>query len=582
MKLPRSSGVLLHPTSLPGGRLGDEAYRFVDWLAAAGQSWWQILPLTPPDETGSPYFSASAFAGSPGLLADPRARVSAEEIEDFVARHPAWIGDWAAFAGGSAVADQVRFEREWSALRSYAAEHGVRVIGDLPIYVAPASADHRMHPELFQEGFVAGVPPDAYTPNGQLWGNPLYDWPAHRATGFHWWVERFRRVLELVDVARIDHFRGLVAYWAVPEGRKTARRGRWRPAPGHELLATVERELGGLPVIAEDLGLITPPVRRLRDEFGLPGMVVMHWAFGGGRNNPHRLANHRENQVVYTATHDNDTTVGWFRTAAEGGADAHRARPARAELVADRPRLVVPCGPGDHAGAGRARPRQRGAHEPPRHGRRQLAVAAAPRPADRAARRTAARRDGSLGAALEDLGAPGPQPRAKQRVGALDGARGDLLDAPRAFELGEGPAAEKGRAQVGDVQPELGVPAALDRAGPALGAQRPRPVVPVAERVADVEGNGSIGGIGAAAERRGQVEEPDPQRVGRRRMCRRRGSSTDRKSGWSAGRSQAFTVVTRSTPKRKRQISRVAAGVVPIASRTMSFPPAIPSSQLPL
>ena len=314
MKLPRSSGVLLHPTSLPGGRLGDEAYRFVDWLAAAGQSWWQILPLTPPDEGGSPYFSASAFAGSPGLLADPRARVSAEEIEDFVARHPAWIGDWAAFAGGHSVAKQVRFEREWSGLRSYAAEHGVRVIGDLPIYVAPASADHRMHPELFQEGFVAGVPPDAYTPNGQLWGNPLYEWPAHRATGFHWWVERFRRVLELVDVARIDHFRGLVAYWAVPEGRKTARSGRWRPAPGHELLATVERELGGLPVIAEDLGLITPPVRRLRDEFGLPGMVVMHWAFGGGRNNPHRLVNHREKQVVYTATHDNDTTVGWFHT----------------------------------------------------------------------------------------------------------------------------------------------------------------------------------------------------------------------------------------------------------------------------
>lgn len=314
MKLPRSSGVLLHPTSLPGGRLGDEAYRFVDWLAAAGQSWWQILPLTPPDETGSPYFSGSAFAGSPRLLADPRARVSAEEIDDFVARHPAWIGDWAAFADGHAVAEQVRFEREWSALRSYAAERAVRVIGDVPIYVAPDGADHRMHPELFQDGFVAGVPPDAYTPNGQLWGNPLYDWPAHRATGFHWWVERVRRVLELVDVARIDHFRGLVAYWAVPEGRKTARRGRWRRAPGHELLATLERELGGLPVIAEDLGLITPPVHRLRDEFGLPGMVVMHWAFGGGRTNPHRLANHRENQVVYTATHDNDTTAGWFRT----------------------------------------------------------------------------------------------------------------------------------------------------------------------------------------------------------------------------------------------------------------------------
>ncbi len=390
MTLPRSSGVLLHPTSLPGGRLGDEAYRFVDWLAAAGQSWWQILPLTPPDETGSPYFSGSAFAGWPGLLADPRAPVSAEEIESFVARHPAWIGDWAAFAGGRAVADQVRFEREWSALRSYAAGRGVRVIGDVPIYVAPDGADHRMHPELFQAGVVAGVPPDAYTPNGQLWGNPLYDWPAHRATSFHWWVERVRRVLELVDVARIDHFRGLVAYWAVPEGRKTARRGQWRAAPGHELLARLERELGGLPVIAEDLGLITPPVHRLRDEFGLPGMVVMHWAFGGGKNNPHRLANHRENQVVYTATHDNDTTVGWFRSLPKARAGAHRARPARAELGADRPRLVVARRGRDHARPGRARPRQRGAHEPARHGGRQLAVAAAPRPADRSARRTAA------------------------------------------------------------------------------------------------------------------------------------------------------------------------------------------------
>ena len=132
-------------------------------------------------------------------------------------------------------------------------------------------------------------------------------------------------MLELVDVARIDHFRGLVAYWAVPEGRKTARRGQWRAAPGHELLARLERELGGLPVIAEDLGLITPPVHRLRDEFGLPGMVVMHWAFGGGKNNPHRLANHRENQVVYTATHDNDTTAGWFRSLPKARAGAHRA-----------------------------------------------------------------------------------------------------------------------------------------------------------------------------------------------------------------------------------------------------------------
>jgi 4-alpha-glucanotransferase len=310
MKLPRSSGVLLHPTSLPGGRLGEEAYRFVDWLEAAGQSWWQVLPLGPPDRFGSPYVAASAFAAWSGLLAEPRAPVSAAEIEEFVARHPFWTGDWAAFGG--ALADQVRFEREWGALRRYAAARGVHVIGDVPIYVAAASADHVRHPELFQDGFVAGVPPDAFSSNGQLWGNPLYDWPVHRATEFRWWVERVRRTLELVDVARIDHFRGLVAYWAVPAGHKTARHGRWWRAPGRELLLAVRRGLGGLPLIAEDLGVITPAVERLRDEFGLPGMAVLHWAFA--RWSPHALGNHRENQVVYTGTHDNDTTVGWFRS----------------------------------------------------------------------------------------------------------------------------------------------------------------------------------------------------------------------------------------------------------------------------
>jgi 4-alpha-glucanotransferase len=314
MTLPRSAGIVLHPTSLPGGRIGPEAYRFVDWLQAAGQSWWQILPLAPPDELGSPYVGASAFAAWSGLLSEPRAPVTPDEIESFVARHPFWVGDWAAFARGEAIADQVRFEREWGALRSYAAARGVRLIGDVPIYVAPGGADHTLHPELFQEGGLAGVPPDAYSKSGQLWGNPLYDWHAHRATGFRWWVERFRRTLELVDVARIDHFRGLVAYWAVPAGRRTARAGRWRTAPGRDMLLIVRRELGELPVIAEDLGVITPAVTRLRDDLHLPGMVVMQWAFEGGRNNPHVLAHHRENQVVYASTHDTDTTVGWYRS----------------------------------------------------------------------------------------------------------------------------------------------------------------------------------------------------------------------------------------------------------------------------
>ncbi len=312
MDVARSSGILLHPTSLPSGKLDREAYRFVDWLAAAGQSWWQVLPLGPPDEFGSPYRSPSAFAASAGLLARPDARVTAAEVEEFVARHPYWAGIWAHFAGEQAVADQVRFEREWGALRGYAAERGVRLIGDLPIYVSDEGADVAGWPELFEDGEVAGAPPDALSATGQLWGSPLYDWPTHRATGYRWWRERFRRTFELVDLCRVDHFRGFVSYWAVPQRHKTAKHGHWRRGPGAELFRAVERELGGLPVIAEDLGVITPPVYRLRDELGLPGTIVLHWAFGGRRSSPHRPENHRANAVVYTGTHDMDTTVGWF------------------------------------------------------------------------------------------------------------------------------------------------------------------------------------------------------------------------------------------------------------------------------
>ena len=312
MDLPRSSGVLLHPTALPSGKLDGEAYRFVDWLAAAGQSWWQVLPLGPPDEFRSPYRSPSAFAASPQLLARPDARVSGGEVEDFVARHPYWTGSWASFAGGQAIADQVRFEREWGALRSYAAERGVRLIGDVPIYVSDEGADLGGWPELFARGEVAGAPPDALSASGQRWGNPLYDWPVHRATGYRWWRERFRRVFELVDLCRVDHFRGFVSYWAIPARNTTAKKGRWRPGPGAELFHAVAHELGDLPVIAEDLGHITPAVHRLRDELGLPGIVVLLWAFRAGRRNPHRLENHRVNSVAYTSTHDTDTAVGWF------------------------------------------------------------------------------------------------------------------------------------------------------------------------------------------------------------------------------------------------------------------------------
>ena len=312
VELPRSAGILLHPTSLPSGKIDRDAYAFVDWLAAAGQSWWQVLPLGPPDEFDSPYRSPSAFAASPQLLARPEARVTAGEIEEFVARHPYWAGAWARFAREGALADQVRFEREWGALRRYAADRGVRLIGDLPIYVSDAGSDLAAWPELFAHGEVAGAPPDALSASGQRWGNPLYDWAAHRATGYRWWRERFRRTFELVDLCRIDHFRGFVSYWAIPARHTTAKRGRWRPGPGAELFDSVERELGDLPLIAEDLGHITPPVYRLRDELGLPGMVVLLWAFRGGRRNPHRLENHRPNSVAYTSTHDTDTAAGWF------------------------------------------------------------------------------------------------------------------------------------------------------------------------------------------------------------------------------------------------------------------------------
>jgi 4-alpha-glucanotransferase len=326
--LQRASGVLLHPTSLPGGRLGREARRFVDWLAEAGQSWWQVLPLSPPDGHGSPYSSSSAFAASAALLADPDAPVAASELDAFRARNAYWIDDYARFAGADAVADQVRFEREWTALREYAHDRGVRLIGDVPIYVSRESIDVRTHPALFLRGVVAGAPPDALSATGQVWGSALYDWPALRASGYRWWIERFRRTFDLVDMARIDHFRGFVASWAVPEGDATAERGRWRRGPGAAFFRAVEAELGRLPLFVEDLGVITPPVERLRDELGLPGMRVLEFALGGGKRNPHRPENHTELSVVLTGTHDTDTAFGWWaslddRRRAASGLDPH-------------------------------------------------------------------------------------------------------------------------------------------------------------------------------------------------------------------------------------------------------------------
>ena len=323
----RSSGVLLHVTSLPGGRLGRKAYEFVDWLELAGQSWWQVLPLGPPDAFGSPYTSPSAFASWPGLLADPDAEVTPAEVKRFRARHAYWVGDWERYQGAGAIEDQVRFEREWLALRAYAAERGVLLIGDIPIYVAADGADVRAHPELFAHGLVAGAAPDVSHPAGQLWGQPVYDWREHRRQGYRWWIERFRRTLELVDVARVDHFRGFVAYWAIPAGASDPREGRWHRGPGAALFRAVEAELGQLPLIAEDLGIITPSVDRLRAEFGLLGMRIVGRGFVK-RHRRHAVAAHPEDAVVYTGTHDHSTVAGWI-----AGASAADLELARADLA---------------------------------------------------------------------------------------------------------------------------------------------------------------------------------------------------------------------------------------------------------
>ena len=316
--LERSSGILLHITSLPSGRINRDAYKFVDWLADAGQRWWQVLPLSPPDRYRSPYKSASAFAGWHGLLGAPRARVTQSEILDFREREAYWIEDWARMSSGSRsdlIADQVRFEREWTELRAYATGRGVQLMGDIAIYVAPGSVDHRAHPTLFSADAMAGAPPDAFSDLGQLWGNPTYDWHALRRSGYRWWVERLRHNLSSFDAVRLDHFRGFVAYWAVAPDATDARGGRWRRGPGLALFDAFQREFGSdLPLVAEDLGVITPAVESLRDRLALPGMIVLQFGFdpGAERYSPHAFVNHLPDRIVYTGTHDHDTIAGWY------------------------------------------------------------------------------------------------------------------------------------------------------------------------------------------------------------------------------------------------------------------------------
>jgi 4-alpha-glucanotransferase len=401
---PRSAGLLLHPTSLPGrhgiGDLGPAAYAWVDALVRAKQKWWQVLPLGPTGYGDSPYQCFSAFAGNPvlvsldglsqdGLLKSgdlPEPRFPAGHVdygpviefknralarawdnfragaapalrpafEEFCTQEAGWLEDYALFMalkdahGGKGWVEwepalvlrepaaltatrqrlaaavglhqfrQFLFFRQGRALRQYAADKGIRLIGDVPIFIAGDSADVWANPELFEldqrhrPRVVAGVPPDYFSSTGQLWGNPLYNWDALRLTGYRWWIARVRATLAHVDLIRLDHFRGFEAYWEVPAGQPTAEHGRWVKGPGADLFETLRREFGGLPFIAEDLGLITPEVYALRDQFRLPGMRVLQFAFGETAANPFLPHNYQSHTVAYTGTHDNDTTRGWY------------------------------------------------------------------------------------------------------------------------------------------------------------------------------------------------------------------------------------------------------------------------------
>ncbi len=404
--LVRSSGVLLHLTSLPSGYgtgdMGPWAYTFADRLSTTGQGYWQILPLGPtsPALGNSPYSAFSAFAGNPLLISpdilvehgfldrtdiphfhedDPsvcryewtetyrftllrsayaknkHALTHMPEYERFCEENAVWLEDFALFMTlkdhyGGAVwntwepghrdrdnrsmagwrshkADEIEFIcfvqflffSQWRALKRHCNAKGVRMVGDMPIYVTFDSADVWARPELYKLDaekrplYVAGVPPDYFSETGQLWGNPVYNWERMEANGFAWWTERMRQNLELFDAIRLDHFRGFAAYWEIPAGKKTAINGEWIEVPGAKLFAALSRRLPGLPIIAEDLGFITADVRELKDMFHFPGMKVLMFGFGGALSeNPDSLHNHTANAVVYTGTHDNNTTEGWW------------------------------------------------------------------------------------------------------------------------------------------------------------------------------------------------------------------------------------------------------------------------------
>ncbi|MEO8877422.1 MAG: 4-alpha-glucanotransferase [Polyangiaceae bacterium] len=430
----RSSGILLHPTSLPGphgsGDLGPEAHAFVDFLASAKQSHWQMLPIAPPGYGESPYSAQSAFAGSPwlisldalaaaGLIAEsaitnppefPADRVDFESmsahrekhlreahrafsasaknqkaLDAFWNREEAWLDDFTLFRalkrkhGGAAwttwavpyrsrdanALDQARrdlasdiafeaflqfcFAEQWTALHTYARSKGVALIGDIPIFVAHDSADVWQNQNDFflepsgEPTFISGVPPDYFSRTGQRWGNPLYRWKRLKKSGFAWWVARFRAMLARFDLIRIDHFIGFQRYWRIPGTDATAEHGQWMKGPGTAFFQTVKDQLGVLPMIAEDLGAVTPAVLALRDHFHLPGIKIFQFAFGTDPNAPAFLPhNYPRNAVVYTGTHDNDTAVGWF-----GDPGSENGTRTAVETQTERDAMLRYLGPGD-------------------------------------------------------------------------------------------------------------------------------------------------------------------------------------------------------------------------------------------
>lgn len=406
MKFKRSSGIILHPTSLPGkygmGDIGPNAYKFVDFLVETKQKLWQVLPLGPTGYGDSPYQCFSTFAGNPilisieklveeGLLdkkeADPKEPFDDEKVdygrvinyknavfrkafdnfesnkkngaetakfESFCERHSKWLDDYSLFMSlkgkfhgrpwiewdhdiklkqNDAVArykhelaTEIKFQKflqyvffkQWYELKAYANSNGVKIIGDIPIYVAFDSSDAWSSPSTFQFDSemtpinVAGVPPDYFSKTGQLWGNPLYNWQALKDTGFKWWIDRIRSVEELVDIIRIDHFRGFAGYWAVPYGDKTAMNGKWEKGPGEDLFFAIKDAMGDLPILAEDLGFLTEDVHELRDKFNFPSMKILQFGFDSKEGSPYVPHLFTPNSVVYTGTHDNDTIVGWY------------------------------------------------------------------------------------------------------------------------------------------------------------------------------------------------------------------------------------------------------------------------------